>query len=151
MKILNDLPLVPTLRILLLDDNPNGLCARKSVIEELGHYVEPYCNVIEALAAFQAARFDLVVTDYRMTQMHDGDLITHLRELQNGVPVILLSGLVDALGLNEKNTGADVVIAKSSNEVVHLTRAVNRLVKQQSPKKPARSQAAKRAVKIANK
>jgi hypothetical protein len=47
---------------------------------------------------------------------------------------------VDALGLSEDNTGADVVIQKSANEVSHLVRAVARLLRKKPVKKPAGSE-----------
>jgi hypothetical protein len=56
------------------------------------------------------------------------------------VPVILISEFVDALGLNEENTGADAVIQKSANEVSHLIRAVGRLLRRKPAKKPAQSE-----------
>ena len=46
--------------------------------------------------------------------------------------MILISGFTDTLGLNEANTGADVVIQKSSHEVSHLVRSVNRLLRKPS-------------------
>jgi CheY-like chemotaxis protein len=112
-------------RILLVDDNPNGLSARKSVLEELG------------AAITTAAAFDLVVTDYKMPRMNGIELIARLRKQSPAVPIILISGFVDSLGLNEHSTGADVVIQKSNNEVAHLVRAVSRLLRK---KKPAQSQ-----------
>jgi hypothetical protein len=54
---------------------------------------------------------------------------------------VLVSGFVDALGLNEATTGADGVIQKSANEVTHLVRAVNRLMRRKPAKKPAGSDA----------
>jgi hypothetical protein len=53
---------------------------------------------------------------------------------------VLGSGVVDVLGLDEKTTGANVVIPKSATEVTHLIRAVKRLLEPQAPKKPVRSQ-----------
>ena len=46
---------------------------------------------------------------------------------------MLVSGFVDTLGLNEASTGADAVIQKSANEVTHLVRAVNRLLRRKKP------------------
>ena len=63
-----------------------------------------------------------------------------MRKLDCATPVILLSGFVDALGLDEKNTGADVVLQKSANEVSHLVRSVKSVLKRSAPKKPAASQ-----------
>ena len=77
-------------------------------------------------------------------------MIERVRKLSPAVPVILLSGFVDALGLDEKSTGADIVIQKSANEVAHLMRSVKRLLNRKLPKKPAgveRPAAATRALR----
>jgi CheY-like chemotaxis protein len=65
------------------------------------------------------------------------ELIARLRKQAPDIPVVLVSGFVDTLGLNEATTGADAVIQKSANEVTHLIRAVNRLLRRKPSKKPA--------------
>ena len=128
-------------RILLVDDNANGLAARRSVLEELGHRIVTATSGSDALEQFSAHRFDLVVTDYKMPRMDGIELIGRLRKQSTDVAVILISGYVDALGLNEASTGADAVIQKSSHEVSHLVRAVNRLLRRTpAPRKPAAGQ-----------
>jgi CheY-like chemotaxis protein len=126
--------------ILLVDDNKLGLSARRSVLEELGHRITTAANGADALEQFAGAKFDLVVTDYKMPRMDGLELIVRLRKLAPDTPVILISGFVDALGLSEENTGADVVIQKSANEVSHMVRSVARLLRKNPQKKPAGSQ-----------
>jgi CheY-like chemotaxis protein len=137
-------------KILLLDDNSLGLAARRSVLEELGHKVMTSGAPHDALELCGKQRFDLVVTDYKMPKMNGVEFITRLRKQNPAISVILISGFTDTLGLNEANTGADVVIQKSSHEVSHLVRSVNRLLKklQQPTRKPPGSQPPK-AEKIA--
>ncbi len=134
---------VKVFRILLVDDNRNGLLARKSVLEEHGYQVTAYSSPHDALAEFCEQTYDLVVTDYRMPRMNGAQLIAEIRVITPKVPIVLISGVVDVLGLDEKTTGANVVIPKSATEVTHLIRAVNRLLNAQPPKKPARSQPGK--------
>ena len=136
-------------RILLVDDNRNGLLARKSVLQEHGFSVTAFSSPEEAVEAFQKSAFDLVITDYRMPNLKGTDVIRIVRETHPATPIILISGVADALGLNEKNTGADSVIPKSSTEISHLVRAVNRLLRPAAPKKPAASQIGKRTTKRA--
>lgn len=124
-------------RILLVDDNKLGLSARKCVLEELGHRIATASNGAEALDQFAREKFDLVVTDYKMPKMDGLELIGKLRKSVPELPIILISGFVDALGLSEDNTGADVVIQKSANEVSHMVRSVGRLLKRKPEKKPA--------------
>lgn len=130
-------------RILLVDDNANGLSARKSVLDELGHKTHAASNGAEALDVFANHKFDLVITDYKMPRLDGIELIIQLREQSPELPIILISGFVDALGLSEATTGADVVIQKSANEVSHLIRAVARLLRRSPAKKGAGSQALK--------
>ena len=132
----------PCGRILLVDDNSLGLAARRSVLEELGHKVMISGNAQQALELCGKHSFDVIVTDYKMPKMDGIELIERLREQYASVGLILISGFSDTMGLNEANTGADIVIQKSSNEVSHLIRSVHRLLrKQQQPsKKPAGSQ-----------
>jgi CheY-like chemotaxis protein len=126
-------------RILIVDDNSLGLSARRGLLEELGHKVVTSATPHEALEMCGKQRFDVVVTDYKMPKMNGVELISRLRKQYPSLAVILVSGFTDTLGLNEANTGADVVIQKSSHEVNHLIRSVNRLLRRQQhpPKKTA--------------
>ena len=127
-------------RILLVDDNDHGLVARKSVLAELGYQVRTARNGEEALERFSEESFHLVVTDYRMPKMNGAELIRRLRRDRPGVPIVLLSGHVATLGLDEASTGADVVIAKSATEMGNLTRALRRLLRQSAARRPPASQ-----------
>lgn len=125
-------------RILLVDDNRSGLMARRVVLEELGFTTDGAPDAQMALDLFSQEHYDLVVTDFRMPDMDGVELIAQLRATSPNTPIILISGFVDAIGLNEKTTGANVVIMKSANEVTHLVRAANRLLK--TPRKPPRAE-----------
>jgi len=124
-------------RILLVDDNVHGSTARKTVLEELGHKISVASSGADALEQFSQHKYDLVVTDYKMPRMDGLELIARLRRQTPDIPIVLVSGFVDTLGLNEATTGADAVIQKSANEVTHLVRAVNRLLRRKPAKKPA--------------
>jgi len=129
--------------ILLVDDNRDGVLARRSVLEELGYQVVPACCGSEALKLVEQQNFDLVITDYKMSPVDGMQLIAQLRERNFRSPIILLTGFADSLGLSSKSTGADVVVQKSANEVANLLRHTKRLLS--PPKKPAASQAGKAA------
>jgi CheY-like chemotaxis protein len=127
----------------MVDDNRMGLAARKAVFEELHYHVTIVSTPEDALARARQNNFDVIVTDFKMGAMNGVDLIKALRENNISTPVILLSGFVDALGLDEANTGADLVIQKSSNEVSHLIRGVKTLLKRNAlSKKPVKRQSA---------
>jgi CheY-like chemotaxis protein len=120
----------------LVDDNANGLAARRTVLEELGYRIVTASSGTEALEHFAAHKFDLVVTDYKMPRMDGLELISRLRKQSPNLPVVLISGFVDALGMNEASTGADVVIQKSANEVSHMVRSISRLLRRKPGSQP---------------
>jgi len=127
-----------TPEILLVDDNRQGLIARRSLLQELGYDIWTATSGDEALELLSAHNFDVVVTDFKMPRMDGVELIRRIRSVQAGTRFILLSGFVEPLGLTEQSTGADVVIVKSAGEVGQLTRAVKRLLSQPA-RKPAGS------------
>ncbi len=114
--------------ILLVDDNRDGLIARRSVLEELGYQVIPAGSGSDALKRVEEQNFDLVITDYKMSPMDGLELIGKLRERNFKKPIILLSGFADTLGLRPESTGADVVLQKNANEIANLVRHTKRLL-----------------------
>jgi len=128
--------------ILLVDDNPHGLVARRTVLEELGYSIRTATNGEEALQQLSQHQVDLVITDFRMPNMDGVELISQIRKQRADMPVILLSGFVEPLGLTEQSTGADVVLSKSAGEVSSILRSVRRLLTRQPQRKSALSEQA---------
>jgi CheY-like chemotaxis protein len=128
--------------ILLVDDNRDGLIARRSVLEELGYKVVPAGSGSDALKMAEEHNFDLVITDYKMFPMNGLEFIAKLRAKSFTNPIILLSGFTDTLGLRAEATGADVVLQKNSNEIANLVRQARRLLN--PARKPAASQLARK-------
>ncbi len=123
----------------MVDDNRQGLIARKSLLQEIGCNISTATSGDEALDLLERQKFDVIVTDYKMPRMDGVELIKRIRSAGSGARIILLSGFVEPLGLTEESTGADVVIAKSAGEVGQLTRSVKRLLNQPPARKPATS------------
>ncbi len=134
-----------TPEILLVDDNRQGLIARKSLLQELGYSIRTATSGEEALELLSERKFDIVVTDFKMPRMNGIELIRRIRGTQADMRIILLSGFVEPLGLSEQCTGADAVIAKSAGEVGQLVRAVKRLLNRPAKNPPASVEAAAKA------
>ena len=139
---------VGSAHVLLVDDSRDGLLARKAVLQEQGFVITTATNGEEAFEAFTKGKFDLMVTDYRMPKMNGVELIRRVRPLQPALAIILISGFTEALGLDEKSTGADVVMNKGAHEVPHLLRAASRLLARKSARRPPASQKAARTTNL---
>lgn len=125
-----------SLRILLIDNNRHGLVARRAVLEQHGHKVTAASGGQVGIELFHSQPFDLVVTDYGMPEVSGQQVIRKIRQQSPRIPIVVLSGYVEALGLSEQSTGADVVVSKGPGEVQELLRAVARLGKRRVPGKP---------------
>ena len=130
--------------ILLVDDNCDGLMARRSVLEELGYKVIPASCGPEALQLAEQQSVDLIITDYKMVPVNGLELIDRLHKNNVFAPVILLSGFAHNLGLCPENTGANVVLQKSADELASLLRHIKRLL--QPSRKPVRSDTPRKAI-----
>jgi CheY-like chemotaxis protein len=134
---------VPSVRILLVDDNELGLTARRMILEDAGYGVETAVSGEDAWELFQKTQFDpktqfdIVVTDFRMGGMDGAELIRLIRGSGSPARIILLSGFASCLGMTVESSGADEVLCKSNKEVPELLRALKRLAVQ-----PARRGAA---------
>ena len=120
-------------RILLIDDNRQGLAVRRFILRDLGYEVATAVSGEEGLEQFlssaEDAPFSLVVTDYRMPGGMRGDeVVDRLRALAPGVPLVILSGFASQLALTPESTGADVVLEKGPHEQFDLVETVLRLV-----------------------
>jgi len=143
------IPVANPCKVLLVDDNPDGLLVRRQLLEELGLEVETALNGEEGLRRFGLGHFDVVVTDYRMPGMDGIEMIRRIRAQDAAARIILLSGFVEPLGLNVSNTGADAVIAKTAGEPAMLARSVKRLLNRMPPRKPVASARAVAAARVA--
>lgn len=132
--------------VLLIDDNPHGMTARKLVLESEGYCAITAASGEEGLQRFDEQRVDCVVTDYRMPAMSGLEVLQRLRERRPSVPVVILSGYVQRVGMTCESTGADAVIAKGPHEENELVRALGRLVR----KGPAAESRVAAAVASAN-
>ncbi len=80
-------------QILIVDDETTILSVLKRSLEKLdgGYVVSTASDGRSALAQLKAARFDLVVTDYKMAGMNGLELLEEVRSLQPDARTILMT------------------------------------------------------------
>lgn len=116
------------------------------MLQELGYTVLTANSGEAALLLVQSKPVDLVVTDYKMKPVNGLELIVALRKINEHLPVILLTGFADALGLTPETTGASAVLQKNATELNSLLRTAKRLLK--PPRKPAASHIPSKAAAV---
>ena len=128
--------------ILVVDDEESVRLLLSTLLERDSYSVLLASDGQHALEVSRqyVGEISAIVTDYKMPRMNGVELIQRLRIVNPNVRVVLLSGFVEPLGLTEENTGADIVLAKSSHEPTQLVRSVKRLVNTRTLRKPVVSQ-----------
>jgi CheY-like chemotaxis protein len=86
------------LRVLAVDDDRLVLFNTTAMLEELGHSVTEANSGEEALALLRQQSFDLVIADQAMPKMTGVQLMTAIRELWPGMPMILATGYAEIPG-----------------------------------------------------
>ena len=87
------------LEILLVDDDPLIRHVIADELEEVGHFVTPVCGGDAALEAMRdSGAFDLILIDYTMPGMSGTDLVEHIRKIDPGARLAILTGHADIPG-----------------------------------------------------
>ncbi|MBJ9942985.1 response regulator [Burkholderia multivorans] len=79
------------IRVLVAEDHPASRALLRDQLEALHHSATIVANGIEAMRAFFAAPFDVVLTDLGMPELDGYALANFLREQRAGVPVIAMT------------------------------------------------------------
>jgi PAS domain S-box-containing protein len=101
------------LKVLVVEDEPIPLEVIVECLTGDGHTVKTATTGREGLSAFQADRFDVVITDRAMPEMNGLDLAVAIKGLTPWKPVIMLTGFLDDTEADAKKPdGIDYVVGK---------------------------------------
>ncbi len=79
-------------RVLVVDDTTDVVEFLQAMLLHLGHQVELAKDGAKALRGFEAAKYDLVITDYLMPQMNGVELARAMKELKPGQLILMMTG-----------------------------------------------------------
>jgi len=79
-------------RILVVDDERDARQLTVDVLKASGYDVEAVKDGAAGLAALQAGRYDLIVTDNKMPGMSGVEMIEKLRSARMALPVVMVTG-----------------------------------------------------------
>ena len=105
---------------LLIDDNRDFLENVAEILRDTGASVHLAEDGPTGLELVRTRRFDAVVTDMRMPGMNGAELLNELRELDPGVPVILLSAFSHDSQLQDARRKGLLAVLSKPNQVPRL-------------------------------
>jgi PAS domain S-box-containing protein len=112
-------------RVLLVEDNPEVADVSRLMLEQLGYGVQLVTDGAAALAASDAERFDLVISDIVMAGGTDGlALARALRQRRPDLPVLLVTGYSDAAA----RVAGEFTVLRKPFLLAELSRAAARMI-----------------------
>ncbi len=130
-------PGIPTLRVLVVDDEPFVCDAVKMMLAFDGHDVETANSGQEALAIFQEGMFDLVITDFAMPIMKGDELAAAIKARAANQPVVMITAYAEMLqASNNPLSGVDFIISKPFL-LDNLREAIAKVLTKRKPGNPA--------------
>jgi PAS domain S-box-containing protein len=85
-------PIVPGLRILLIEDHHNTRATLVRLLKSWGHSVEEAETLAQGRQLVQSQRFDLFLTDVELPDGAGSDLMREIRETSSAIPGIAVTG-----------------------------------------------------------
>jgi signal transduction histidine kinase len=99
-------------RVLLVDDDPRLLTVLSDVLRSEGHAITTAANGEEALAVFDPAGHDVVITDLGMPRMNGWEVAERIKTRSSATAVFILTGWGEGVSAHESMQFVDRVIAK---------------------------------------
>jgi CheY-like chemotaxis protein len=110
--------------ILCVDDRASPLAMRKMVLEKSGYTVLSAASGDQALKLLRSAHVDLVLSDHYLRGELGTAIATRIKALRPNIPVLIISGSVDALDETEHVDGIISKMDEPTNLLVSIARAL---------------------------
>jgi CheY-like chemotaxis protein/anti-sigma regulatory factor (Ser/Thr protein kinase) len=88
---------IPSLRVLVIDDEERSRNIVAKILLSDGHHVELAQGGQEGLGILRQGKFDLLITDRAMPLMSGDTVASEAQNIQPGIPVIMLTGFGDIM------------------------------------------------------
>ena len=115
--------------VLLIDDNAIQAATRQTILKRAGYFVIAALNPVRALQQLQnnelPIEVGLIITDHLMPEMNGADFVRELRKIRPDLPVLVISGLEEAIADYE---GLNVVFRVKPLLPDHLLASVHSLM-----------------------
>jgi GAF domain-containing protein/CheY-like chemotaxis protein len=127
---------LPTLRCLVVDDEPTVRTVLADVLTAAGHQVVEAADGAEAIERLGGASFDVVLTDLAMPRVSGWQVARAAKQAAPGVPVFLVTGFGVELSADERRAnGVDAVLVKPL-QIQDILDAVAEVARRRPPAGP---------------
>ncbi len=115
--------------ILLIDDNAVQAATRQTILKRAGYFVIAVLSPERALEQIRSRDYPdqigLIITDHIMPGMNGNEFVRQLREFDPEIPVLVISGMVEA---EDEYEGLNVLFRLKPLLPDNLLASVHRLI-----------------------
>jgi putative two-component system response regulator len=113
--------------VISVDDNTINLLLIEALAKELGIEVKSFLGAKEALKYMQAHKYDIILTDYMMPEMHGIEFIKEIRAINPDIPIVMITAISDdnLLKLEALEAGATEFLNKPLSPTEFQARLMN--------------------------
>ena len=136
-------------KIMAVDDDLGILDSLKVVLKRSGYSLDCYSNPVEAIEVLKNTHYDLLLLDFIMDPLHGDEVVEKIREFDEGLYILLLTGhkdlappletlkRLDIQGYCEKSDNFDQLLlliqsALKSVDQMHLINQINEELKEKN-------------------
>ena len=117
-----------SLRVLVVEDEPQVRDIEAEYLRGDGHVVETAENGRQAMERFKHGHFDVVVADRAMPEMNGDRMTEAIKQMSPGTPVLMVTGFADMPMDGAKATHEpDMILRKPITQMV-LRQAIARVM-----------------------
>jgi len=118
-------------RILIVDDESDLLYIEKDMLEYLGYDVQAVDDPLLAEDIFRRdpSAFDLIMSDLTMPHMDGATLIAKIRQIDDSIPIILMTGYTDLQRLDKMNDLKIFSVLRKPLTMYEMAKAVKAVMK----------------------
>ncbi|MGM8211433.1 response regulator [Virgibacillus sp. W0430] len=103
-------------KLLVVDDQPGIRLLLSDILENEGYTIDLARTGKEAIVKVEQNAYNLIILDYKLPIIDGKQVIVQLEAMNIGIPVILMSGLIENVDKNTKESQlVKAIVAKPFN------------------------------------
>ncbi len=117
-------------RVLFIDDEPVLVKLGKQMLEKLGYTASATASAIDALSLIKKEpnRFDLVITDMTMPDIHGTQLALKIKKVNQQIPIVLATGFTNLNQSEHPNPDSIDAILPKPIEINTLSQTISQVL-----------------------
>ena len=123
---------IKTLRILVVDDDPDIRANVTDLLEDQGHHVDDAADGASALTLIERQPYDMAILDFKMPDIDGAALFAQLRAVQPDLPALLVTAYAGTEGMQRATDAGVAQVLRKPVDMDEVFRFVTETIRNAS-------------------